>query len=107
MQKYRCQANRHLYVNSWQPETCRIGEAKNPDPSICSANPGGWSRLEGTLDPGHDIVVIQETFLIREALATGRFQAKQHGFYSAFTPAKKPVGRGRPMGGQAVLCKKA
>eukprot|EP00971_Amphidinium_carterae_P145317 2879343-Amphidinium_carterae.1 len=27
--------------SSWQLETCRIGEATNPGPSICSANPGG------------------------------------------------------------------
>eukprot|EP00971_Amphidinium_carterae_P065049 1289403-Amphidinium_carterae.2 len=109
-----CQANRlsisqgsRPYHCDWQPETCRIGEAKKPGPSICSVNPGGWSRVAGTLDRGHDVVVVQETFLIRAALATGHFLVKQHGYYSAFTPAKKPASRGRPVGGLAVLCKKA
>eukprot|EP00971_Amphidinium_carterae_P302919 6018682-Amphidinium_carterae.1 len=58
------------HMTSWQPQTCRIGEAKKPGPSICS---GGWSRVAGTLDLGHDVVVVQETFLIRDALATGHF----------------------------------
>eukprot|EP00971_Amphidinium_carterae_P252585 5014677-Amphidinium_carterae.1 len=96
----------HAFHCSWRHSACRIGEAKKPGPSICSVNPGGWSRVSGTLGLGHDVVVVQETFLIRDALATGHFLAKQHGYSSVFTPAKKPAGRGRLVGGLAVLCKK-
>eukprot|EP00971_Amphidinium_carterae_P045756 900316-Amphidinium_carterae.5 len=32
----RCQTNRHLLDYSWQPETCRIGEAKNPGDALLS-----------------------------------------------------------------------
>eukprot|EP00971_Amphidinium_carterae_P221332 4393975-Amphidinium_carterae.1 len=50
-------------LERWQPPTYRIGEATNPGPTICSVNPGGWSRVEGLLAQGYDIVAVQETFL--------------------------------------------
>eukprot|EP00971_Amphidinium_carterae_P188621 3744192-Amphidinium_carterae.1 len=30
----------------WIPPTRRIGEARKPGPSTCSANPGHWSRID-------------------------------------------------------------
>eukprot|EP00971_Amphidinium_carterae_P218577 4338521-Amphidinium_carterae.1 len=63
----------------WIPTTSRIGEAKKPGPTVCSANPGGWSRIDGTLD--------------------------KLGYYSSFTPARKTDGR--PSGGSALLCRQA
>eukprot|EP00971_Amphidinium_carterae_P029320 576939-Amphidinium_carterae.1 len=71
-----------------QPATS-YRNSKRPGPSICRVNPGGWSHVTGALDLGHDIV--QATFLLRDALATGHFTAKQHGYYSAFTRPGKPV----------------
>eukprot|EP00971_Amphidinium_carterae_P301779 5995613-Amphidinium_carterae.2 len=54
----------------WIPTTYRIGEAKTPGPTICSANPGGWSRIDGVLNLKHDIVAVQETFVLRDHLAS-------------------------------------
>eukprot|EP00971_Amphidinium_carterae_P133269 2639258-Amphidinium_carterae.1 len=50
----------------WIPTTYRVGEATMPGPSICSTNPGGWSNVEPVLDLGHDIVTVQETFVLRD-----------------------------------------
>eukprot|EP00971_Amphidinium_carterae_P133553 2645118-Amphidinium_carterae.2 len=50
--------------SGWLPPTCRVGEAKTPGPSICSVNLGGWSRVEPTLLLKHDIVAVQETFVL-------------------------------------------
>eukprot|EP00971_Amphidinium_carterae_P037726 742167-Amphidinium_carterae.1 len=33
-----------LYRLWWKPVE-RIGEAKNPEPLVCTCNPGGWSRV--------------------------------------------------------------
>eukprot|EP00971_Amphidinium_carterae_P006547 129143-Amphidinium_carterae.1 len=58
----------HSYCKGRQ-DTCRIGEAKKPGPTICSVNPGGWSRVDGTLHLKHDIVAVQETFLLRDSIS--------------------------------------
>eukprot|EP00971_Amphidinium_carterae_P077594 1534059-Amphidinium_carterae.1 len=84
---------------------CRIGEAKRPGPSICCVNPGGWSRIDPTLNLKHDVVAVQETFVLREQVAGAKHQASQLGYYSSFTPARKTDGR--PSGGLALLCKQA
>eukprot|EP00971_Amphidinium_carterae_P352371 6492568-Amphidinium_carterae.3 len=81
----------------WIPPTRRIGEARKPGPSICSANPGGWSRIDGTLNLKHDIVAVQETFVLRDQMSSARFTADKLGYYSSFTPARKTDGR--PGGG--------
>eukprot|EP00971_Amphidinium_carterae_P221807 4403169-Amphidinium_carterae.2 len=89
----------------WQQASCRIGEARKPGPSICSVNPGGWSRVEGTLGLQHDIVAVQETFLLREQVSSAPFTADKQGYYSSFTLARKTGGR--PSGGLALLCRQA
>eukprot|EP00971_Amphidinium_carterae_P263979 5237098-Amphidinium_carterae.1 len=48
----------------WKP-VGRIGEAKNPGPLVCTCNTGGWSRAEGLLSMGHDLILLQETFLLQ------------------------------------------
>eukprot|EP00971_Amphidinium_carterae_P108343 2145139-Amphidinium_carterae.3 len=89
----------------WIPPTRRIGEAKTPGTSICSANPGGWSRIDGTLNLKHDIVAVQETFVLREQVSSTKYTAYKLGYYSSFTPARKTDGR--PSGGLALLCRQA
>eukprot|EP00971_Amphidinium_carterae_P090330 1788686-Amphidinium_carterae.2 len=100
-----CQQRMNMQsLHVWRQDTCRIAEAKKPGPTICSVNPGGWSRVTGTLTlPKLDIVAVQETFLLRDAVGT--YTASQHGYYSSFTPARKAGGR--PSGGLALLCKQA
>eukprot|EP00971_Amphidinium_carterae_P211394 4194205-Amphidinium_carterae.2 len=70
----------------------RIGEAKQPGPTICSVNPRGWSRVTGTLALKLDIVAPQETFLLRDAVSSAHYTASPHGYYSSFTLPGKPVG---------------
>eukprot|EP00971_Amphidinium_carterae_P264866 5253770-Amphidinium_carterae.1 len=89
----------------WIPPTSRIGEAKKPGPTICSANPGGWSRIDGTLNLKHDIVAVQETFVLREQVSSAKYTADKLKYYSSFTPARKTDGR--PSGGLALLCRQA
>eukprot|EP00971_Amphidinium_carterae_P159912 3170295-Amphidinium_carterae.2 len=90
-----------------KPSTYRRGEARKPGPSICSVNPGR-SRATGTLDLGHDVVVVQETFLLRDALATGHVTAKATRMLLSFYACQETgTGGGRPLGGLATLCKQA
>eukprot|EP00971_Amphidinium_carterae_P094788 1875804-Amphidinium_carterae.2 len=72
---------------------------------ICSANPGGWSGNDGTLNLKHDIVAVQETFVFREQVSSAKYTADKLGYYSSFTPARKTDGR--PSGGLALLCRQA
>eukprot|EP00971_Amphidinium_carterae_P060744 1201950-Amphidinium_carterae.1 len=68
------------------------GEARKPGPTTYSVNPGGWSRVTGTLTLHFDIVAVKKTFLLREVgavLGGAHFTAKQQGYYSAFTPARR------------------
>eukprot|EP00971_Amphidinium_carterae_P210366 4173647-Amphidinium_carterae.1 len=89
----------------WVPLIRRVGEAKRPGPSICSVNPGGWSRVEPTLNLKHDIVAVQETFVLREQMSSAKCIADRLGYYSSLTPARKTDGR--PSGGLALLCRQA
>eukprot|EP00971_Amphidinium_carterae_P244890 4862168-Amphidinium_carterae.2 len=89
----------------WFPPTCRIGEAVKPGPTICSVNPGGWSLVEPVLNLKHDIVAVQETFVLRDKVNGAKFVADRLGYYSSFTPARKT--EGRPSGGLALLCRQA
>eukprot|EP00971_Amphidinium_carterae_P350579 6491630-Amphidinium_carterae.3 len=89
----------------WIPPNLQIGEAKKPGPSICSANPGGWSRIDGVLNLQHDVVAVQETFVLREQMSGAKYTADKLGYYSSFTPARKTDGR--PSGGLALLCRQA
>eukprot|EP00971_Amphidinium_carterae_P240485 4774097-Amphidinium_carterae.1 len=89
----------------WLPPTCRIGEATNPGPTICSVNPGGWSLVEPVLNLKHDVVAVQETFVLRDKFNSAKFVADKLGYYSSFTPARKT--EGRPSGGLALLCRQA
>eukprot|EP00971_Amphidinium_carterae_P301336 5987003-Amphidinium_carterae.1 len=63
----------------WLPPTCCVGEAKTPGPIICCVNPGGWSRVDPTLLLAHDIIAVQETFVLREHLSSAKHQAAQMG----------------------------
>eukprot|EP00971_Amphidinium_carterae_P031908 628766-Amphidinium_carterae.1 len=57
------------------------------------------TSLNSARDNRLDELAVQETFLQRDALASAHFTAKQHGYYSASTPARKTGGgRGRPSG---------
>eukprot|EP00971_Amphidinium_carterae_P106803 2115641-Amphidinium_carterae.1 len=56
-----CQGHRQ---NSWRPATYRVGEARKPGPTICSTNPAGWSQVEPVLNLKHDVVAVQETFVL-------------------------------------------
>eukprot|EP00971_Amphidinium_carterae_P163036 3232283-Amphidinium_carterae.1 len=97
-----CQGYRQL---GWLPNTYRIGEASQPGPSICSVNPGGWSLVEPVLNLKHDVVAVQETFVLRDKVSSAKFIANKLGYYSSFTPARKT--EGRPSGGLALLCRRA
>eukprot|EP00971_Amphidinium_carterae_P254952 5061400-Amphidinium_carterae.1 len=77
----------------WLPPTCRIGEAAKPGPTICSVNPGGWSLVEPVLNLKHDVVAVQETFVLRDKVNSAKFVADKLGSYSSFTPARKTEGR--------------
>eukprot|EP00971_Amphidinium_carterae_P246153 4889023-Amphidinium_carterae.1 len=70
----------------------RIGEAKTPGPIICSVNPSGWSRVDPTLNLKHDVVAVQETFVLREQLASAKHQATP--------PLRQP---GKPMADQVAV----
>eukprot|EP00971_Amphidinium_carterae_P256117 5085183-Amphidinium_carterae.1 len=85
-----CLGYRH---KGWIPTMYRVGEAKTPGPSICSSNPGGWSKIEGVLNLQHNVVAVQETFLLRDHLASARYTADKLGYYSSFTLARKTDGR--------------
>eukprot|EP00971_Amphidinium_carterae_P133270 2639259-Amphidinium_carterae.1 len=85
-----CQGYRQI---GWIPTTYRVGEATMPGPSICSTNPGGWSNVEPVLDLGHDIVTVQETFVLRDRVSGAKYTADKLGYYSSFTPARKTDGR--------------
>eukprot|EP00971_Amphidinium_carterae_P233542 4634806-Amphidinium_carterae.1 len=97
-----CQGYRQI---GWTPITYRIGEARMPGPTICSTNPGGWSLVEPDLNLKHDVVAVQETFVLRDKVTSAKFIADKLGYYSSFTPARKT--EGRPRGGLALLCRKA
>eukprot|EP00971_Amphidinium_carterae_P045898 902876-Amphidinium_carterae.1 len=77
----------------WLPPTCRVGEAAKPGPTICSVNPGGWSLVEPVLNLNHDVVAVQETFVLRDKVNSAKFIADKLGYYSSFTPARKTEGR--------------
>eukprot|EP00971_Amphidinium_carterae_P132756 2629381-Amphidinium_carterae.1 len=94
-----CQGHRQ---NGWTPATYRVGEAQKPGPSICSTNPGGWSQVEPVLNLKHDVVAVQETFVLRDKVSSAKFTADKLGYYSSFTPARKT--EGRHSGGLALLC---
>eukprot|EP00971_Amphidinium_carterae_P009788 193165-Amphidinium_carterae.1 len=102
LRQYVCLGYRQ---QGWIPPNLRIGEAKKPGPSICSANPGGWSRIDRVLNLQHDIVAVQETFVLREQMSGAKYTADKLGHYSSFTPARKTDGR--PSGGLALLCRQA
>eukprot|EP00971_Amphidinium_carterae_P135020 2675675-Amphidinium_carterae.1 len=53
----------------WWTPVARIGEAKNPGPLVCTCNSAGWSRAEGLLSMGHDLILMQETFLLQPRVA--------------------------------------
>eukprot|EP00971_Amphidinium_carterae_P142551 2823960-Amphidinium_carterae.1 len=70
-------------------ETCReIGEAKNPGPHVCTCNAGGWSRAEGLLSMGHDLILLQETFLLQAKIPGAVRMASENGYFSSFIPAR-------------------
>eukprot|EP00971_Amphidinium_carterae_P219861 4364633-Amphidinium_carterae.1 len=86
----------------WRP-VAWIGEAKNPGPLVCTCNSGVWSRAEGLLSMGHDIILLQqETFLLQAKISR---MASENGYFSSFVPARGTAGR--PSGGLAILCKQA
>eukprot|EP00971_Amphidinium_carterae_P047388 933828-Amphidinium_carterae.1 len=68
----------------WLPPTCRIGEALHPGPTICSVNPGGWSLVEPVLNLKHDVVAVQETFVLRDKVNSAKFVADKLGYYVLF-----------------------
>eukprot|EP00971_Amphidinium_carterae_P273171 5421730-Amphidinium_carterae.1 len=71
----------------------RIGEAKNPGPLVCTCNTGGWSRAEGLLSMGHDLILLQETFLVQGKIAGAVKMASDNGYFSSFIPARTTAGR--------------
>eukprot|EP00971_Amphidinium_carterae_P111659 2211310-Amphidinium_carterae.1 len=77
----------------------RIGEAKNPGPLVCTCNSGGWSRAEGLLSMGHDLILMQETFLFQARIAGAVRQASELGYFSSFIPARGTAGRPSHCGG--------
>eukprot|EP00971_Amphidinium_carterae_P090707 1795511-Amphidinium_carterae.2 len=100
----KVRAEVHMCQTWWTP-VARIGEASNPGPLVCSCNPGGWSRAERLLSMGHDIILMQEIFLLQAKIAGAARQASELGFFSSFVPARGTAGR--PSGGLAILCKQA
>eukprot|EP00971_Amphidinium_carterae_P259554 5150073-Amphidinium_carterae.3 len=63
------------------------------------------SLVEPVLNLKHDVVVVQETFVLRDKVSSAKFIADKLGYYSSFTPTRKT--EGRPSGGLALLCSKA
>eukprot|EP00971_Amphidinium_carterae_P281634 5591028-Amphidinium_carterae.5 len=64
----------------WRP-VARIGEAKNPGPLVCTCNSGGWSRAEGLLSMGHDLILMQETFLLQSKIPGASRMASDNGLF--------------------------
>eukprot|EP00971_Amphidinium_carterae_P053591 1055653-Amphidinium_carterae.1 len=71
----------------------RIGEAKNPGPLVSTCNSGGWSRAEGLLSMGHDLILLQETFLLQSKIPGATKMARDNGYFSSFVPARSTAGR--------------
>eukprot|EP00971_Amphidinium_carterae_P012964 255681-Amphidinium_carterae.1 len=102
----KCAPNKVAWLRRpWPMPVNRIGEAKNPGPHVCTCNPGGWSRAEGLLSMGHDLILLQETFLLQSKIPGAARMASENGYFSSFIPARGTAGR--PSGGLASLCKQA
>eukprot|EP00971_Amphidinium_carterae_P306936 6099828-Amphidinium_carterae.1 len=89
-----------------QQASCRIGEARKPGPTICSVNPGGWSRIDGTLALKHDIVAAHaRNFVVERTSVKCSLLSRQARILLVLYSAKK-IG-GRPSGGLDLLCRQA
>eukprot|EP00971_Amphidinium_carterae_P224372 4451125-Amphidinium_carterae.2 len=64
----------------WQPVE-RIREATNPGPLVCTCNSGGWSRAEGLLSMGYDLILLQETFLLQSKIPGAARMASENGYF--------------------------
>eukprot|EP00971_Amphidinium_carterae_P080788 1597980-Amphidinium_carterae.1 len=54
---------------------------------------------------GHDLILLQETFLLQSKIPGATKMARDNGYSSSFIPARSTAGR--PSGGLAILCKQA
>eukprot|EP00971_Amphidinium_carterae_P145761 2888669-Amphidinium_carterae.1 len=54
---------------------------------------------------GHDLILMQETFLLQSKIPGAARMASENGYFSSFVPARGTAGR--PSGGLAILCKQA
>eukprot|EP00971_Amphidinium_carterae_P239903 4762620-Amphidinium_carterae.1 len=52
---------------------------------------------------GHDLILLQETFLLQPKIPGASKLARDNGYFSSFVPARSTAGR--PSGGLAILCK--
>eukprot|EP00971_Amphidinium_carterae_P074637 1475124-Amphidinium_carterae.1 len=73
----------------WKP-VARIGEAKNPGPLVCTCNTGGWSRAEGLLSMGHDLILLQETFLLQAKIPGAVRMATEMAIFAPSFPLGVP-----------------
>eukprot|EP00971_Amphidinium_carterae_P122938 2433422-Amphidinium_carterae.1 len=54
---------------------------------------------------GHDLILLQETFLLQAKIPEAVRMASENGYFSSFIPARGTAGR--PSGGLAILFKQA
>eukprot|EP00971_Amphidinium_carterae_P053983 1062761-Amphidinium_carterae.3 len=54
---------------------------------------------------GHDLILLQESFLLQAKIPGAVRMATENGYFSSFIPALGTAGR--PSGGLAILCKQA
>eukprot|EP00971_Amphidinium_carterae_P097377 1926773-Amphidinium_carterae.1 len=54
---------------------------------------------------GHDLILMQETFLLQSKIPGAARMASDNGYFSSCVPARGTAGR--PSGGLAILCKQA
>eukprot|EP00971_Amphidinium_carterae_P001619 32457-Amphidinium_carterae.1 len=53
----------------------------------------GAGLIEGLLSMGHDLILLQETFLLQAKIPGAVRMASQNGYFSSFIPARGTAGR--------------